>query len=261
MTFQLIKEAYISLSQGKHYYQIIGDLNAFKRGETPFIFLHEALGSIPQWKNFPEKLCLQQGAWAILYERLGHGKSDSFYQKRDKNYLHYEAFEILPQIVQYFGLKKVSLVGHSDGASIALIYASQYPVQSIISIAAHIYVEPITIEGIEKTISVYKLKLQKLLENYHGSKTKTLFEAWHKIWLSPSFRDWSIESSLKEIKSPCLLIQGQKDPYATLDQLEDISKKIINSNTYISSSSKHHPHLEETSACLEEIKKFQSLYS
>lgn len=194
-------------------------------GRPTIIFLHDSLGCIELWRDFPQKL----GAWAkcnvLVYDRQGYGKSLPFsYSKRDNYYMEQEA-DILKELLDYWNIDNAILFGHSDGASIALISAGKYPekILGVITEGAHIFVEDITIQGIEEAIKRYRTtNLKAKLEKYHGDKTEEMFWAWAATWTAANFRTWNIENFLPAIQCRSLIIQGEDDEYGTLQQVERI---------------------------------------
>lgn len=194
--------------------------------EGPFlVFLHHALGSIAQWKDFPKDLAERTGLPAVLIDRQGHGESDEMKADRGPGYLHVEALEFLPAALSELGIRRPVLVGHSDGASIALLYAAHFPAAGVIAEAPHILVEDHTLEGIRKAMEG-KDELCRRLEKYHGAKAGRLVDAWAGTWLAPWFRDWNISAELRGISCPLLVIQGASDPYGTNVHLEGILKAL-----------------------------------
>ena len=202
--------------------------------DTVILFLHDALGSVEQWKTFPERLAGEANMKAYVYDRAGHGKSDPAMSARDKNYLHLEAI-CLRSLIEYLHLKKVILIGHSDGASISLLYASNHDdVGAVVAISPHVFVEDITRNGIRDFKKTYVEKnLSRSLERFHGEKTRKLFDAWHDTWLSPDFSDWNIEDQMRKIQCPVLLIQGLDDEYGSMKQIDSISDRLRRSPSKI----------------------------
>jgi pimeloyl-ACP methyl ester carboxylesterase len=192
------------------------------------IFLHEGLGSIGQWKDFPRLLSSATRLPALVYDRWGHGGSDPLQGRREAGYLHDEALDSLPRILKELGIRKTILVGHSDGGSIALIFAAKHPgnVSGVITEAAHVFVEDVTIRGIQEAVRTYEAKLRDRLSQFHGSNTDLVFRGWTDIWLSPEFRDWNIREYLPKITAPTLAIQGFDDEYGTPVQVETIVKNV-----------------------------------
>lgn len=230
--------------------------------DTKIVFLHEGLGSIEQWKDFPELVSLKTGMTSIIFDRFGYGKSDPFLKPRTQNYLHEEALKILPLIIKKLSLKKYILIGHSDGGSIALIHGgdkhNNQNLLGIISMAAHIFVEEITIKGIKEAyITSQESNLLNKLEKYHGSKTSDMFLAWVNTWLNPNFINWNIEKETSEITCPLLIIQGKNDEYGSELQVEKIKEYSLGkSQSKIIPDCGHIPHLQAKSVVIESIVNF-----
>lgn len=212
------------------------------------VFLHEALGSIDQWRRFPRLLCDALGAKGLVYERQGYGSSSPFSSKRDSSYLEKYALDELPQVISKLAPdKKIILVGHSDGGSIALLYASKYPenISGVITMAAHVMVEEVTLAGIQPAIDAYQAGKLDGLKKYHGEKTEAVFYAWAHTWLSEEYRSWNICDKITQ-STPSLILQGDQDEYGTEKQLELIESKLKNVTTYLIPDCHHQPHLEKT---------------
>lgn len=225
------------------------------------LFLHEALGSIGQWKDFPELLCKELHLPGIVYERQGHGKSPALTEKRRSDYLHKYAWNELPSflepLISTFEIEEIILVGHSDGGTIALLHAAKFPekIKAVITMAAHVINESETIAGIQPAVDAYQSGKLNGLRKYHGEKTETLFYAWADIWRSPAFKNWDITQDIKSICAPVLAIQGSDDQYGTIEQLELIAKN-TNAETTLIEDCEHHPHLEKSNTCIELIRNF-----
>jgi pimeloyl-ACP methyl ester carboxylesterase len=225
------------------------------------VFLHEALGSIGQWRNFPSQLCNELKLNGLVYEREGHGKSSAFQQSRTANYLHEYALEELPLVLEnLIGIdQKIILVGHSDGGSIALIYAAQFPkkVAAVITMAAHVINEPETIAGIQPAIDAYNAGKLEGLKKFHGDKTEDLFFAWANTWKSADFKDWNICQDISGINAPLLALQGSRDQYGTIKQLQLIEESVNGIvETQLLDACGHQPHLEKMELVIGEIKMF-----
>jgi pimeloyl-ACP methyl ester carboxylesterase len=231
-----------------------------KSNLEPIIFLHEGLGSIALWKDFPLRVAKATGRDIILYSRIGMGKSSPIQENRKLSYMHDEAKIYLPQIIKYFNLPEVILFGHSDGASIALIYAgSGFKVKSLILEAPHVFVENISIKGIKIAEKAWnnnnlKDKLSKYHEDVEGA-----FNGWCNVWLSKGFKNWNIEDYLKSITVPIQLIQGSNDEYGSLKQLESIEKN-VSGRTYRHEIEDcgHSPHSQYPIEITNKIKYFLS---
>lgn len=228
--------------------------------EAPtIIFLHDALGCVATWKNFPERLAEMTKCNYLVYDRLGHGEASIDSRKRGVDYLELEA-DILIQLIESLALKNVILFGHSDGGSIALIAASKYKkdLLGLVTEAAHVFVERITLQGVSIAKEFYAHgDLKEKLTKYHDSKTEALFEAWANTWLSEEFRNWNIEYLLSEVNCPALIIQGEQDEYGTIKQLEQI-KKAVNAPVAVEllSNTGHTPHKEQTELVLSITSQF-----
>lgn len=224
------------------------------------IFLHDSLGCIALWKNFPEQIKHAVNCNVLSYDREGYGKSAAFSElKRDKKYLHREA-DFLAKLIAQLGLKKVILFGHSDGGSIALLTAAIYPIKitAIITEGAHVFVEKETLQGIrEAQMSYQTTNLKEKLYKYHGENTENVFRMWTETWLSPSFADWNIENYLYDIQCPVLIIQGENDTYGTLEQVHSIVNKTSGySESVIIPNCGHSPHKEAVEITIEKTAKF-----
>lgn len=198
-------------------------------GSSPtLIFLHDSLGCIKTWRDFPAVVAEKTGLSALVYDRVGHGGSSPFIEKRAKNYMHLEALEVLPWVLEAFHIKQAILIGHSDGGSIALIAASQLPqIQGVITEGAHVFVEEGTLAGIREAIKAYQTTdIAQRLERYHGEKVPALYAAWTETWTAPWFRDWNLEEVLPNITCPVLAIQGLEDEFGTTKQVSTIASQV-----------------------------------
>jgi pimeloyl-ACP methyl ester carboxylesterase len=224
------KQSFVNIASSHLAVEFIGPAAGNdSASNTSLVFLHEGLGSIAQWRDFPERLCLKTGLPGMVYERGGYGKSDSPERPRTPYYLHEEALDVLPELLHELGIMRPVLIGHSDGGSIALIFASAFPdrVKAVVTEAAHVFVEDITLEGIRKAAAVYEgTNLREQLQKYHGEKTDAMFRAWSETWLSDEFRSWNLEEYLPGIKCPLLVIQGEDDEYGTPAQVAAIVSKV-----------------------------------
>lgn len=228
------------------------------------VFLHDSLGCIELWRDFPEKLAEATKCNLVIYDRLGYGKSSPMSaQQRPTNYLEIEA-DILNNLLIELEIENAILFGHSDGGSIALIGASKYPIKikAVIAEASHIFVEEITLQGIYTAIEKYKTtNLAERLARYHGDKVESLFNAWTKTWTRNDYRDWNIEHFLTSIRCPLLVIQGDADEYGTLEQVEKtIDQAIGKTQKYIIPGVGHTPHKEVPELVLESCKDFIKAY-
>jgi len=236
--------------------------NPAKSVGPALVFLHEGLGSIGQWRDFPEKICAATGCTALVYDRWGHGGADPLMEPRKPGYLHDEALISLPEILDQYGLEKPILIGHSDGGSIALIFAGACPqrISGVITEAAHVFVENLTVEGIKRAVETYETTdLKERLARFHGHHTESTFRGWSDIWLSPEFRDWNIEEYLPGITCPLLVIQGKDDEYGTPAHVEAIVGKVAGpSRSVLIDGCGHIPHLQAGERVISEMVNFIS---
>ena len=194
-----------------------------ERDRACLVFLHEGLGSVAGWREFPRTLCDLLGAPGLVYSRRGYGRSTPLGRPRGTDYLHREAWTVLPALLHGLSIAAPVLVGHSDGGSIALLYAARHEPRAIAIMAPHVFVEEITIEGIRDARAAWQGgKLQAPLARLHDDPDGAFF-GWNDGWLDPAFRDWNIEAELPKIRCPVLAIQGVDDQYATMAQLDRIA--------------------------------------
>ena len=205
-------------------------LNAEAVDAPLIVFLHEGLGSIALWRDFPQRLCDAAGARGLVYSRPGYGHSTPRVPevKWRPDYLHKQAGEVLPALLRTLALdeKPYWLFGHSDGASIALLHAATHAVAGTILLAPHVFVEQISLDGIARTVRNYEAGgLKANLARYH-LEPDSPFYGWSDAWLSPAFRAWNIEAETARIRGPLLAIQGEDDEYGTMEQLDRIAKAV-----------------------------------
>ena len=221
------------------------------------VFLHEGLGSVGLWRDFPDKVAQRLGARCLIYSRFGYGASDGLAGKRDPDFMHVEALDVLPKLLASLGIVKPLLVGHSDGASIALIHAAQHEVAGVAALAPHVFVEEICVAAIAKVRAGYdKSGLRQRLAKYHA-RVDDAFLGWADIWLDPRFRAWSIEDLIPRIAAPLLLVQGQQDEYGTLAQLDRIAASARAPVTrLVLDNCGHSPHRDQETAVADAIVAF-----
>lgn len=198
------------------------------RGPT-LVFLHEGLGSIRQWRDFPAKVVEATGCRALVYDRYGYGQSDVLQEpRRSMRFMHDEALAFLPQLRTALRIDNPILVGHSDGASIALIHAGAgHAVRGVAVMAPHVFIEPICLASIAAAKETFETTdLPDRLGRYHRDARRT-FYGWADVWTEESFRSWDIrEDYLRNIRCPVLAIQGREDEYGTMAQLDEIARTV-----------------------------------
>ncbi len=218
------------------------------------VFLHEALGSIGQWKGFPEDLCAESGLPGLVYERQGHGRSSPLSLPRADGYLDHEATVVLPAVLQAAGIQRPVLFGHSDGATIALKYAAAFPDKAVacIALAPHVMIEEITLAGVRAAAADPGAPdIRRRLARYHGDNTETLWRAWTETWLRPGFEGCEMREDLARIACPALVIQGEDDAYGSAEQVQEIARRAAGPvETRLLPGCGHQPHLEQREAVL-----------
>lgn len=199
---------------------------ASRPGRPPLVLLHEGLGSVALWRDFPQQLAEATGAEVVAYSRRGYGRSARLAGPNTVDYMHDEARIVLPELLQQLKLDRPVLIGHSDGGSIAAIYAGSgfAPLSGLVLMAPHVFVEDITIASIAAAKVAYETTdLGKRLGRYHDDVDHS-FWGWNDIWLLPAFRYWNIEEFVPRVKCPILVIQGRDDEYGTPAQLDSITR-------------------------------------
>ena len=207
-------------------YEWIGEA---RNGKPVLVFLHEGLGSIQQWRDFPAKLAAATGCRALVYERYGYGQSEVLAEpRRTVRFMHDEALTALPELLSELHIENPILVGHSDGASIALIHAGAgHAVRGVIAMAPHVFIEPLCLRSIDKAkVNFETTDLASRLGRYHRDARKT-FYGWADVWLDPQFKGWDIRDDyLPGVRCPVLAIQGHDDEYGTMAQLDEIQRRV-----------------------------------
>jgi pimeloyl-ACP methyl ester carboxylesterase len=224
------------------------------------VFLHEGLGCLAMWSDFPDRLASATGCGALVYSRMGYGASDPVHGPRPVRFMHDEALDVLPAVIERFKLKEIVLFGHSDGASIAVIYtgARPGPIRALVLEAPHVFVEPICIESITRVAQAYETtRLRERLAQYHGGNTDSMFRTWTDVWLRPEFRQWNIEEYLPAIESPVLVVQGEDDEYGTVRQIDAVVTQVSGpAKSLVLARSGHSPHSDQPDEVLEAASRF-----
>ena len=234
------------------------------------VMLHEGLGSIAMWKDFPVQLAHATGCRVIVYSRYGHGKSQRLAEKRSVDFMHHEAQVVLPEILRQFQIERPILLGHSDGASIAIIFAGSgaasasaagaHPqqVRALILEAPHVFVEDFGLQSIANIRTLFEsTDLPKKLARYHDHVEEVFF-GWNNIWLDPTFRQWNIDKYSSAITCPVLIIQGENDKYGTQAQVQSIQRQIPAAQSRILPDCGHNPHRDHPNLTRDTMAKFIS---
>lgn len=231
---------------------------AIRAGLPTLVFLHEGLGSVSLWKDFPDRVANALGCGLLVYSRYGYGRSDVLEEAREVDYMHREGLEVLPALLSELGIAAPLLIGHSDGASITLIYAGRgHEATALILLAPHVFVEDLSIESIAAAKGAFESSdLPRRLARHHTDAAKT-FYGWNDIWLHPAFRDWNIESYLPGVRCPVLVIQGREDEYGTIRQVEALEAQCSGRVEYVElARCGHSPHRDRPQATFDAIVRF-----
>jgi pimeloyl-ACP methyl ester carboxylesterase len=232
-------------------------LNAQLNNAPLFVFLHEGLGSVAMWRDYPQQLCNALGVRGLVYSRPGYGQSTP----RDANehwapnFMHRQAHEVLPALLHALHITDAPwLFGHSDGGSIALLYAARHATAGVMVLAPHLMVEEVSVKSIALAKDAYEnTDLRQRLARYH-SDVDSAFWGWNRIWLAPEFRNWSIENELATISCPVLAVQGVNDEYGTLAQIRNIQHHVPHTQLLEIDHCGHSPHRDQpqqlTQACV-----------
>ena len=238
-------------------YQLIP---AHQINRPTLVLLHEGLGSVAMWRDFPARLAAATGCGTLVYSRYGYGQSDVLREAFKPDFMHREAREALPELLAALDIRNPLLVGHSDGASIALLHAAEgFAVAGMVVMAPHCFVEDVSIRSIQAAkIAFETTDLPARLARYHCDARRTFF-GWNDIWLDPEFRSWNIENCLARIRCPILAIQGVDDEYGTMAQIEVIAAKATASSDVELlklADCRHSPYRDQTRAVIDAISRF-----
>lgn len=236
------------------------DFPATAEGRPTLLLLHEGLGSVSMWRHFPEKLAAATGCRLIVWSRAGYGGSEPYPEPRTLRYMHREGEEMLPALLEALNVERPILIGHSDGGSIALIFAGAFPEVplGVAVMAPHEFVEAETLAGIRAARQVWDdTDWPHKLARYHRDAPR-VFSDWNDCWLSPPFRDWNIEEYLPKIRCPVLAIQGEDDEYATMRQIEVIAEQVPGTELLKLPKCGHSPQRDQEVLVLDALAAFVS---
>ena len=235
-----------------------------RRTAPLLVFLHEGLGSLAMWRDFPERLCAAVGARGLVWSRPGYGRSTPREpdERWDLDFMHRQAHEVMPAFFDAIGLDTTHdrpwLFGHSDGGSIALLHAAHFParVAGAVVLAPHILVEDLSVASIEKARTAYETTdLRQRLAKYHDDPDSA-FWGWNRIWLHPPFRQWSIVDEIAPIACPLLAVQGLDDEYGTLEQIRGIARRVPQTRLLELPACGHSPHRDQPDALIAAVGDF-----
>ena len=233
------------------------------RRQRGLVLLHEGLGCVSMWRDFPDRLRAASGCSVFAWSRRGYGGSSPAPAPWPADYMHGEARHWLPLVLRATGFDDVVLIGHSDGASIATIHAGESPapaLRGLVLMAPHFFIEDVSVASIEQARLAYEAgDLRRRLERHHGANVDAAFRGWNRIWLDPAFRDWDIQAPLRDIQVPTLLLQGADDEYGTLAQIEAAQAAMAAPlTTVVLPECRHSPHRDQPDATVEAITAFLS---
>ena len=233
-----------------------------RAGAPAIVMLHEGLGSISLWRDFPGKLAAATGCTVLAYSRHGYGQSDVLDAPRLVEYMHREALDVLPELLGVMRINRPVLLGHSDGASIALIHAGAHSdprtgVRGVVAMAPHVFVEDVSVKSIAEAKAAFETTdLPQKLARHHADSAKT-FYGWNDIWLHADFRAWNIEACLSSIRCPLMALQGIDDEYGSMAQLEAIAAQAGGPVELVKlAACKHSPHRDQPEATLAAVTRF-----
>jgi pimeloyl-ACP methyl ester carboxylesterase len=222
-------------------------VGAPRSGAPPVVFLHEGLGSISMWKDFPREFCLAHGLAGFVFSRYGYGHSTP--KPRDErwepDFMHRQAHEVLPALFAAVGIERPWLFGHSDGGTIALLHAARFAVAGVVAVAPHLFVEEVSVKSIELARDAFESgDLRARLAKHHADPDSA-FRGWNDAWLSPEFRTWNVERDIETIACPVLAVQGENDEYGTLEQIRAIARRLPKTRLLVIPECGHSPHRDQ----------------
>lgn len=222
----------------------------------PLLLMHGGLGSARLWGDFPAQLAAATGSRTVAFSRFGHGFSDLPPKPRTPRFMHEEAREVVPEVVSSLGIEDPILVGHSDGASIALIYAAANATRAVVAMAPHVFVEQVCVDEIGRVREQYVSgDLREKMAPHHRDVDAAFF-GWCDVWLDPEFRRWDIRELLPGVSAPLLLIQGTGDQYGTLTQLDEIERLVQGSTTRLHLDCRHAPFVQRQEETISSATQF-----
>jgi pimeloyl-ACP methyl ester carboxylesterase len=229
-----------------------------ERADGVVVFLHEGLGSVSMWRDFPRAFCDRYGFAGFVFSRYGYGRSTPrpHDERWAPDFMARQADEVLPALFASVGIEAPWLLGHSDGATIALLHAARRPARGVVAVAPHLFVEDVSIASIAKAREAYETTdLRRRLARYHDD-VDSAFRGWNDVWLSPEFRSWNIESEIATIRCPLLAVQGENDEYGTLEQIRAVARNVPQAELLVLPACGHSPHRDQAEALMHETGRF-----
>ncbi|MGE5087633.1 MAG: alpha/beta fold hydrolase [Candidatus Levyibacteriota bacterium] len=237
------------------------DIPAHQVQRPPLVFLHEGLGSVAMWRDFPARVAAATGCRSVVYSRYGFGRSSPRAAPCTPRFMHEEALEILPALRAALEIEAPVLIGHSTGASMALIHAGAAgsDVAGVVAMAPLVYVEQSNLDSIRAAQEIYRTTdMREKLARYHDD-VDAVFWGWNDIWLDPAFGSWSIADDLRGIRCPILAILGDDDEYSTLAQIDAIRRNAAGAaglDFLNLADCRHSPHRDQPSTVVDAIGRF-----
>ena len=227
-------------------------------GRPMVVFLHEGLGSVSMWRGFPAAFCNAHGFAGFVFSRYGYGRSTPkpAGEAWPRDFMHRQAFEVLPALFAAAGIARPWLFGHSDGGSIALLHASRFEVAGVVAVAPHVFVEAVSIASIEQARLAYETTDLRQRLGRHHDDPDSAFRGWNDAWLAPAFRDWNIEREIGSIACPVLAVQGVDDEYGTLEQIRAIQRRLPKTRLLEIPECGHSPHRDQPEVLSREAGRF-----
>jgi pimeloyl-ACP methyl ester carboxylesterase len=222
------------------------------------VFLHEGLGSLSMWRDFPRTFCERHGFAGFVFSRYGYGRSTP--RPRDErwapDFMARQADDVLPALFAATGIERPWLFGHSDGGTIALLYAAHHDVAGVVAVAPHLFVEDVSVASIAKAREAFETgELRERLARHHAD-VDSAFYGWNDVWLSPAFRDWNIEREIAPIRCPVLAVQGEDDEYGTLEQIRALARRLPKTRLLVIPKCGHSPHRDQPEILSREAGRF-----
>ena len=224
----------------------------------PVVFLHEGLGSVSAWREFPDRFCRANGLRGLVWSRYGYGRSTPKppTERWAPDFMHRQAHEVLPALLGRLHIERPWLFGHSDGGSIALLHAARHAVAGLVAVAPHVFVEDVSVTSIEGARVAYETTDLRARLARHHADPDSAFRGWNDIWLDPAFREWNIEAEIASIRCPVLAVQGEDDEYGTLEQIRAIARRVPQTELLVIPHCGHSPHRDQADVLTREAGRF-----
>jgi len=233
-------------------------VGAPRSGAPPVVFLHEGLGSVSMWKDFPHEFCSAHGLSGFVFSRYGYGNSTP--KPRDErwtpDFMAQQANEVLPALFAAVGIARPWLFGHSDGGTIALLHAARHPAAGVVAVAPHLFVEEVAVKSIELARDAFESSDLRARLARHHADPDSAFRGWNDVWLAPEFRDWNVEREIETIACPVLAVQGEDDEYGTLEQIRAVARRLPKTRLLVIPECGHSPHRDQPALLAREAGRF-----